>query len=59
MNQKPRYVRMTCIVCKENTVKVEQIYNPRISNWEAYGMPICNECRKRLNKEEILENENS
>lgn len=46
MNQSPRFIKMTCFVCKERSVKVRQVYNPHISDWEICEMPICEECRK-------------
>lgn len=47
MNQTPRQVNELCIVCQKNTVTVKQIYNPHVSNWQTYDMPICAECRKK------------
>lgn len=46
MNQLPRFIKMTCFVCKERSANVRQIYNPHISDWELCEMPICEKCRR-------------
>lgn len=44
MNQEPRNIKRTCVVCKERAVGVRQIYNSHISDWEDCEMPICDIC---------------
>lgn len=40
---------------KKHSVNVRQVYNPRISDWELCEMPICEECRKKEERQhEVL-----
>lgn len=44
MNQSPRFIERTCIICKEHTVMIKQTYDTRISDWRDCQKPICEEC---------------
>lgn len=47
MNQEPRRIKMTCMICRESTVWTRQVYNVRISDYETVEPPICEECRRK------------
>ena len=52
MNQGIRYILRTCLHCKKKKIRVKQVYNTYISDWEDVEPWICEDCWKGARENE-------
>ena len=52
MNQGIRYILRTCLHCKKKKIRVKQVYNTHISDWEDVEPWICEDCWKGARENE-------